>query len=72
MNNLEKILNKLMRVEDDINALYVVLEALEKYYETSGIEELNAIICLVKGQMENFSNRLGNGITELDKYLLDN
>lgn len=71
MNTLEKILSQLMGVEYDINALCVVLKALEKYYETSGIEELNALICLVKGQMETSSNQLANSITELDRYILE-
>lgn len=71
MNTLEKILSQLMGVEYDINALCVVLKALEKYYETSGIEELNALICLVKGQIETSSNQLANSITELDRYILE-
>ena len=71
MYSLEKILSELMGVEYEINALCVILRALEKYYETSGIEELNALICLVKGQIENASNQLAKSITELDRFLLD-
>ena len=71
MNSLEKILSGLMGVEYDIKALCVVLKVLEKHYETSGTEELNALICLVKGQIETFSNQLDNSITELDRYLLE-
>lgn len=71
MNTLEKILSELMSVEYDMKALCVVLKALEKYYETSGIEELNALICLVKGQIETSSNQLANSITELDRYILE-
>ena len=71
MNTLEKILSELMGVEYDIKALCVVLKALEKYYETSGIEEVNALICLVKGQIQTSSNQLANSITELDKYILE-
>ena len=50
MYSLEKILSELMGVEYDINALCVILRALEKHYETSGIEELNALIALLKGK----------------------
>ena len=71
MNTLEKILSELMGVEYDLKALYVVLKALEKHYESNGVEELNALICLVKGQTETFSRQLANSITELDKYLLE-
>ena len=71
MNTLEKILSGLMGVEYDLKALCVVLKALEKHYESNGVEELNALICLVKGQTETFSRQLANSITELDKYLLE-
>lgn len=71
MDRLEKILGDLMGVEYEVNALCVVLNALEKHFETSGIEELSAIIILVKGQTETYSERLASSITELDKFLLD-
>ena len=70
MNTLEKILSELMGVEYDLKALCVVLKALEKHYESNGIEELNALICLVKGQTETSSKQLSNNIKELDKYIL--
>lgn len=72
MDRLEKILAELMGVEYEVNALCVVLNALEKHFETSGIEELNSTIILVKGQTEMFSERLASSITDLDRYLLDN
>lgn len=71
MNSLEKILRDLMNVEYDIKALCLVLKVLEKYYAEEGIEELNALICIVKGQMENSSKQLSNSITELDRYYLE-
>lgn len=71
MDRLEKILAELMGVEYEVNALCVVLNALEKHFETSGIEELNATIILVKGQTKAYSDRLANSITDLDRYLLD-
>lgn len=70
MNTLEKVLSDLMGVEYDVKALCVVLRALEKHYEAEGIEELNALICLVKGQIETSSKQLSNSIKELDKYIL--
>ena len=71
MDRLEKILGDLMGVEYDINALCVVLGALEAHYEAKGTEELNAVICLFKGQTKAYSERLANSITELDRFILD-
>ena len=71
MNTLEKILSELMNVEYDIKALCVILKVLEKHYAEEGIEELNALICVVKGQIETLSNQLANSITELDRYVLE-
>lgn len=70
MERLENILSKLMGVEYSIDALCVVLKALEAHYEAAGIEELNAIICLVKEHIETSGQQLADSITELDKYLL--
>lgn len=70
MNKVENILNELMVIDYDIKALHVVLRALEKHYEAEGIEELNALICLVKRQIETSSKQLSNSIKELDKYIL--
>lgn len=72
MDRLEQILAELMGVEYEVNALCVVLNALEKHFETSGIEELNATIILVKGQTETYSEKLASSITKLDRYILDN
>ena len=71
MDRLEKILGDLMGVEYDVNALRVVLKALEVHYEAKGTEELNAVICLFKGLTETYAERLANSITELDRFLLD-
>jgi len=71
MERLEKILADLMGVEYDVNALCVVLRALEAHYEAKGTEELNAVICLVKGLTETYSKKLANSITDLDRFLLD-
>lgn len=71
MDRLEKILAELMGVEYEVNALCVVLSALEKRFEIEGTEELKAVICLCKRLTETYSEQLANSITDLDRYLLD-
>lgn len=70
MERLENMLRKLMGVEYSIDSLCVILKALEAHYEEAGIEEVNAIICIVKEHIEMSGQQLADSITELDKYLL--
>ena len=71
MKKLERILSELMNIENDIQALSVVLRILKTHYETNSSEELTAIICVAENEIKNAKGKLADTITELDYYLLE-
>lgn len=54
MNELELILSQLMNVEYNMESLGIILRILKTYYQTSGTDELNAIIYIIESQINNY------------------
>lgn len=71
MKKLEQILSELMNIENDMQALSVVLTILKIHYETNSSEELTAIICVAENEIKYTKSKLADTITELDYYLLE-
>lgn len=72
MNELEIILSQLMNIEYNMDSLCIILQILKTYYQTSGTDELNAIICIIENQLNDSKKNLANSMTKLDNYLLEN
>lgn len=70
MNDMRAIMNRLIKVEDGLQAISTVLDSLNVIHGEKSNEIYRANIYLVKSQTDSLLEILDSSITEIDKRLL--
>lgn len=70
MNDMRVLMNRLIKIEDGLQAISTVFDSLNVIHGQNSNEIYRANIYLAKSQTDSLLEILDNSITEIDKMLL--